>query len=175
MLAAFKTLCDAAQVLKVLHDVGWLHRDVSTGNVLSFNGQGKLLYLDYAQNMATNSGHEVRAGTVNFMACEIEGQRYLFYEKKQATTIAMIKAQTVETPSFEFHFNPYMTSSHCGGLLLGSCFIIWTRKAPNIPVIANALISADSSQEELTLKPALPSYGHHWIWKYFPSAFGRCV
>lgn len=38
--------------LKVLHTHGWVHRDISAGNVLvDTNGQAKLVDLEYASNI----------------------------------------------------------------------------------------------------------------------------
>ncbi|KAH7904218.1 hypothetical protein BJ138DRAFT_1019438, partial [Hygrophoropsis aurantiaca] len=112
MLAVvFSILYDAAQVFKILHNVGWVHRDVSIGNVLYFNGRVKLSDLEYAKKMGTDSGHEVCTGTVNFMACEIEGQRYLFYktdaELKEKYVPAEAAGLDITCPSRpEFSFNP---------------------------------------------------------------------
>ncbi|KAH7917446.1 hypothetical protein BV22DRAFT_979439, partial [Leucogyrophana mollusca] len=76
--AVFQTLCDGAAALQILHDAGWVHRDVSVGNVLRYEGRGKLSDLEYAKKVGSGLGHDVCTGTVNFMACEVEGQRYLF-------------------------------------------------------------------------------------------------
>ncbi|KAI6016909.1 hypothetical protein BKA83DRAFT_4329447 [Pisolithus microcarpus] len=74
----FKTLMDVHEALELLHGVGWVHRDISTGNVLYFGGMGKLADLEYAKHVDSNKSHEVRTGTLEFMASEVEAQRYLF-------------------------------------------------------------------------------------------------
>ncbi|KAI6140067.1 hypothetical protein EDD17DRAFT_1499893 [Pisolithus thermaeus] len=74
----FATLEDARKALQFLHSVGWVHRDVSGGNVLRWDKLGKLADLEYAKHMNSNTSHEVRTGTLDFMACEVEAQKYLF-------------------------------------------------------------------------------------------------
>ncbi|KAI6016804.1 hypothetical protein BKA83DRAFT_1976580 [Pisolithus microcarpus] len=76
----FKTLMDIHKALEFLHSVDWVHRDISSGNVLCWGEMGKLAGLEYAKRMDSNTAHEVRTGTLDFMACEVETQRYLFEE-----------------------------------------------------------------------------------------------
>jgi serine/threonine protein kinase len=47
--------------LTTLHKYGIVHRDISAGNVLEFNGNGKLSDLEYAIKMNDESPHEIRA------------------------------------------------------------------------------------------------------------------
>jgi serine/threonine protein kinase len=79
-----------------MHEYGYVHRDISTGNILLCQGHGKLSDLEYAKEMGTGDGREVRTvcftnsssapciltsvaqGTDYFMAIEIAIQRYLF-------------------------------------------------------------------------------------------------
>ncbi|KAI6154649.1 hypothetical protein BKA82DRAFT_1005590 [Pisolithus tinctorius] len=74
----FQTLQDIHKALEYLHSVGWVHRDVSAANSLRAGEVGKLADLEYAKRMNDTNKHEIRTGTVNFMACEVEGQKYLF-------------------------------------------------------------------------------------------------
>ncbi|KAI5993511.1 hypothetical protein EDD15DRAFT_2576181 [Pisolithus albus] len=74
----FKVLMDIHKALQLLHSIGWVHRDLSTSNVLYWGGMGKLADLDYAKHVDSNKSHEVRTGTPEFMACEVEAQAYLF-------------------------------------------------------------------------------------------------
>ncbi|KAI5993507.1 hypothetical protein EDD15DRAFT_899625 [Pisolithus albus] len=74
----FKVLMDIHKALQLLHSIGWVHRDLSTGNVLYWGGMGKLADLEYAKHMNSKVTHEVRTGTLEFIACEVEGQKYLF-------------------------------------------------------------------------------------------------
>ncbi|KIJ08522.1 hypothetical protein PAXINDRAFT_102537 [Paxillus involutus ATCC 200175] len=41
-------------------------------------GIGKLGDFEYAKNVASNSSHDIRTGTMHFMAAEVEAQSYLF-------------------------------------------------------------------------------------------------
>ncbi|KAF9449336.1 hypothetical protein P691DRAFT_728158 [Macrolepiota fuliginosa MF-IS2] len=71
---SFKALEDALRLaLVILFITGWLHRDVSTGNILVFvDGQtvtGKLSDLEYAKEFGTHSGPTT--GTPYFMALEL--------------------------------------------------------------------------------------------------------
>ncbi|KAI5993508.1 hypothetical protein EDD15DRAFT_899602 [Pisolithus albus] len=74
----FKTLMDIHKALQLLHSIGWVHRALSTGNALHFSGMGKLADLEYAQHMDCSITHEVQTGTLEFMACEVESEEYLF-------------------------------------------------------------------------------------------------
>ncbi|KAI5993487.1 hypothetical protein EDD15DRAFT_896386 [Pisolithus albus] len=74
----FKVLMDIHKALQLLHSIGWVHRDLSTGNVLYWKGTGKLADLEYAKHVNSNKSHEVRTGTLEFMASEVEAQKYLF-------------------------------------------------------------------------------------------------
>ena len=47
-------------VFRFLHGSGWVHRDVSTGNVYLFDGHGVLGDLEYAKKTDDNTQHEVR-------------------------------------------------------------------------------------------------------------------
>lgn len=53
------------QALEVMHNLGYVHRDVSIGNILSYTkGKAKLADLEYAKEInSKSSGRELR--TVN--------------------------------------------------------------------------------------------------------------
>ncbi|KAI5993473.1 hypothetical protein EDD15DRAFT_895236 [Pisolithus albus] len=55
-------------------------RDISTGSVLYWGGMGELADLEYAKHINSSVTHEVRTGTLEFMANEVEAQTYLFYD-----------------------------------------------------------------------------------------------
>ncbi|KAI6111282.1 hypothetical protein F5141DRAFT_1113645 [Pisolithus sp. B1] len=74
----FAMLEDAHKALQFLHSVGWVHHDVSGGNVLRWDKLGKLADLEYTKHMNSNMSHEVQMGTLDFMACEVKAQKYLF-------------------------------------------------------------------------------------------------
>lgn len=73
----FATLEDARKALQFLHSVDGAHRDVGAGDVLRSGKIGKLADLEYAKRVDSNTTHEVRTGTLDFMACELEAQKYL--------------------------------------------------------------------------------------------------
>ncbi|EED78584.1 predicted protein [Postia placenta Mad-698-R] len=78
----FYILINAAGALIALHDVGWVHRDMSIGNLLGFVLNGvlhcKLSDLEYAKRMDDRSGHEIRTGTRSFMSVEVYNLKYRF-------------------------------------------------------------------------------------------------
>lgn len=78
----FATLEDARKALQFLHSVDGAHRDVGAGDVLRSGKIGKLADLEYAKRVDSNTTHEVRTGTLDFMACEVETQKYLFKPAK---------------------------------------------------------------------------------------------
>ncbi|KAI9568135.1 hypothetical protein HD554DRAFT_2022465 [Boletus coccyginus] len=76
-------LSDGLKALYYLHKAGWVHRDFSVGNVIwvldeSGNLVGKLGDFEYAKEVDSSVSHDVRTGTMHFMAVEVESQRYLF-------------------------------------------------------------------------------------------------
>ncbi|KAI5116304.1 hypothetical protein M0805_004645 [Coniferiporia weirii] len=79
----FTVLGDVSEVLEHIHRSGWVHRDISAGNVYLYdNGRGLLRGLlgdlEYAKRTGTDAKHEVRTGTRAFMAIEVESQEYKF-------------------------------------------------------------------------------------------------
>ncbi|KAI0943406.1 hypothetical protein AcW1_002575 [Taiwanofungus camphoratus] len=74
-----KVLSHILHALQLMHRSGWVHRDISTGNILvDKDGNGRLGDLEYAKRMGQPSSHEVRTGTADFIAVEIDSQKYLF-------------------------------------------------------------------------------------------------
>ena len=54
---AFTFLCglsDESTVLEWIHGSGWVHRDISTGNLFLYNGRGLIGDLEYAKRRGTN-------------------------------------------------------------------------------------------------------------------------
>ncbi|KAF8547849.1 hypothetical protein OG21DRAFT_1607222 [Imleria badia] len=78
-------LSDSQKALYYMHRVGWVHRDFSVTNVLwvekDGQGVGKLTDLEYAKRVDSTTSHEVRTGTMHFMAVEVEVQHYAFLPK----------------------------------------------------------------------------------------------
>ena len=47
-------------VFRLFHGSGWVHQDISAGNVYLYGGRGILGDLEFAKNTADNSQHELR-------------------------------------------------------------------------------------------------------------------
>ncbi|KII84431.1 hypothetical protein PLICRDRAFT_365367 [Plicaturopsis crispa FD-325 SS-3] len=79
-----RVLIDSLKGLEALYRLGYLHRDVSTGNILcvrdaSNNLIGKLSDLEYIMAIdSDNPARGVRTGTVDFMAVEVDRMAYIF-------------------------------------------------------------------------------------------------
>jgi serine/threonine protein kinase len=56
--------CTALQLLRKL---GWVHRDVSVGNILSYKGEAKLADLEYAKRVGDGKSHEMRTASRSSM------------------------------------------------------------------------------------------------------------
>ncbi|KAL4074509.1 hypothetical protein V8B97DRAFT_1868896 [Scleroderma yunnanense] len=56
----FETLGDGLQGLRILHSINWVHRDISPGNILRIDDQGKISDLEYVKKMGSEYSHEVR-------------------------------------------------------------------------------------------------------------------
>ncbi|KAF8576249.1 hypothetical protein K439DRAFT_1664701 [Ramaria rubella] len=78
----FQALVDATNGLELMHKHGWVHRDISSGNLLVHEGVGKLTDLEYTKRMSTEGSHsEVRTqyqGTIDYMSLEAAQRTYLF-------------------------------------------------------------------------------------------------
>ncbi|KAJ3531368.1 hypothetical protein NM688_g7587 [Phlebia brevispora] len=73
----FRALGQTCAALKILHEAGWVHRDVSMNNVmLDEAGRARLADLEYAKKMGDDSVPEFRVGTVPFMSSEVHSQTY---------------------------------------------------------------------------------------------------
>ncbi|KAG2132351.1 hypothetical protein DEU56DRAFT_739542 [Suillus clintonianus] len=74
-------LSGALLALHYMHKAGWIHRDFSVGNAIWVGGVGKLGDFEYAKKIDSNTSHDVRTGTMHFMAAEVESQSYLFLSR----------------------------------------------------------------------------------------------
>ncbi|CCM06714.1 uncharacterized protein FIBRA_09004 [Fibroporia radiculosa] len=79
LIPIFSYLSQTALVLQFLHEAGWVHRDLSTGNILIFNGKVKLADFEYAKRLDEQAdAHEIRTGTADFISVEVDRQQYFF-------------------------------------------------------------------------------------------------
>ncbi|KAF8498440.1 hypothetical protein JB92DRAFT_3125288 [Gautieria morchelliformis] len=75
----FLAMRDAATALQLMATYRWVHRDISPGNILVCENVGLLSDLEYMkQESDVTPAHNVRTGTINFMACEVAEEAYLF-------------------------------------------------------------------------------------------------
>ncbi|KII86545.1 hypothetical protein PLICRDRAFT_113885, partial [Plicaturopsis crispa FD-325 SS-3] len=87
-LPALKDRCcvliDSLKALDALYRLGWVHRDISVGNILCVKDSsnkitGKLSDLEYIMALdCDDPAHSVRTGTVDFMASEVDNMAYSF-------------------------------------------------------------------------------------------------
>ncbi|KAF9069419.1 hypothetical protein BDP27DRAFT_1265073, partial [Rhodocollybia butyracea] len=75
---ALSAVEDVVKALYVLHSAGWVHRDISGGNVYSYGTIGLLGDFEYARHHSDEGIHNVRTGTPFFMAAEALAHAYLF-------------------------------------------------------------------------------------------------
>ncbi|KAJ3555477.1 hypothetical protein NM688_g2556 [Phlebia brevispora] len=73
----FKALTDVVFGVIAMHKSGWVHRDLSAGNILVVNGTGKITDLEYATS-EIRQGKPGRTGTASFVALEVDSETYLF-------------------------------------------------------------------------------------------------
>ncbi|KAF8811241.1 hypothetical protein BYT27DRAFT_7336283 [Phlegmacium glaucopus] len=70
---------DVLKALAFLTKKGYVHRDVSPGNIIIYNGRAKLNDLEFAKEYGTVTSNNVRTGTYNFMAVEVETSAYMYH------------------------------------------------------------------------------------------------
>ncbi|KAJ3791689.1 hypothetical protein GGU11DRAFT_86198 [Lentinula aff. detonsa] len=71
-----QALADILIALQCIHSAGWVHRDISGGNLYYYNHGGLIGDLEYAKKVEDQSQHN---GTPHFMASEALSNRYSFY------------------------------------------------------------------------------------------------
>ncbi|GJE97380.1 hypothetical protein PsYK624_135970 [Phanerochaete sordida] len=78
MSQVFNCLADITTGLRALHHAGWVHRDISIGNLLVVGNTGMITDVEYAKRIDDGVSHGIRTGTPYFMAVEVEHGRYKF-------------------------------------------------------------------------------------------------
>ncbi|KAJ3557299.1 hypothetical protein NM688_g1547 [Phlebia brevispora] len=78
LVIIFSAFAQAVTALHLMHIAGWVHRDVSSGNILlAEDGAARLVDLEYTHKV-NDADDEFRVGTPKYMAIEVHVQRYLF-------------------------------------------------------------------------------------------------
>ncbi|KAI0699998.1 hypothetical protein BC835DRAFT_1329496 [Cytidiella melzeri] len=68
--------------LSLIHACGWVHRDISSGNILIVDGIVKIADLEYAKRMSDSSSNSSRSGTATFMSIEADYHAHKFRLKE---------------------------------------------------------------------------------------------
>ncbi|KAJ4475063.1 hypothetical protein J3R30DRAFT_641182 [Lentinula aciculospora] len=79
LLNVYITLTSILTALYIIHRSGWVHRDISCGNVYFYDKddpRGILGDLEYARRCESTEAHQLRTGTLDFMASEVILQRW---------------------------------------------------------------------------------------------------
>ncbi|KAJ3780163.1 hypothetical protein GGU10DRAFT_279798 [Lentinula aff. detonsa] len=79
LLNVYIILNDLLTALHIIHRSGWVHRDISCGNVYSYDKdhpRGILGDLEYARRCDATEIHQLRTGTLDFMASEVISQSW---------------------------------------------------------------------------------------------------
>ncbi|KAF8811221.1 hypothetical protein BYT27DRAFT_7252939 [Phlegmacium glaucopus] len=70
---------DVLKALAFLTKKGYVHRDVSPGNIIIYNGRAKLNDLEFAKEYGSGTSKEVRTGIYDFMSVEVEDLWHMFH------------------------------------------------------------------------------------------------
>ncbi|KAJ3760773.1 hypothetical protein EV360DRAFT_39112 [Lentinula raphanica] len=81
----FHAIADVVKALWIIHKAGWVHRDISGGNVYWYQKEqvGLIGDFEYARVITGGAHHDVRTGTPFFMAAETLAQKYQFKKEDQ--------------------------------------------------------------------------------------------
>ncbi|KAJ3763345.1 hypothetical protein EV360DRAFT_33772, partial [Lentinula raphanica] len=81
----FHAIADVVKALWILHKAGWVHRDISGGNLYWYEEErvGLIGDFEYARVIKGDGHHDVRTGTPFFMAAETLAQKYLFKKTEE--------------------------------------------------------------------------------------------
>ncbi|TFK45769.1 hypothetical protein OE88DRAFT_1096107 [Heliocybe sulcata] len=86
LATVLKTMMNCLTAVQLMYCIGWIHRDVSAGNLLWYGAgeRGILSDLEYAKEFIPHgSGHpDPKTGTVSFMAVEIASELHIFVPQR---------------------------------------------------------------------------------------------
>ncbi|KAF7790445.1 hypothetical protein EIP86_001400 [Pleurotus ostreatoroseus] len=82
LVTIFRILAQIAwgAYIVVIFRSGWIHHDISLGNILLVKDRAMLVDMEYATKISQGTDH--RIGTPGFMAVEVDRQEYLFLPTK---------------------------------------------------------------------------------------------
>ncbi|KAJ3556307.1 hypothetical protein NM688_g2099 [Phlebia brevispora] len=100
--AAFSALADAVQGLFAMHKSGWVHRDLSTGNILIVGGVGKISDLEYATDDDVEKIVGETKGTAYFRATEVDSGFYMALPERKREKRALPSMHDIATGRLTF-------------------------------------------------------------------------
>ncbi|KAL5479078.1 hypothetical protein ACEPAI_2366 [Sanghuangporus weigelae] len=109
---AFTVLKDGTKVMKWIHGCGWVHRDISAGNLYLYNGRGLIGDFEYAKRRNTDISKELPTGTPDFTSVEAVRRAYDHLPDNDDVLLARLSSwaglsvkEIVEKLSFPFFHN----------------------------------------------------------------------
>lgn len=76
------SLREVCVAVEYMHTIGWVHRDISAGNVLLVGDDGVISDLEYAVKLDSSAPRpNARTGTPFFMACEVGANKYQCFNR----------------------------------------------------------------------------------------------
>ncbi|KAI0088535.1 hypothetical protein BDY19DRAFT_906557 [Irpex rosettiformis] len=77
---------------------GWVHRDISIGNIMYHrkSDKWKLSDVEFAKRLDVESAHEIRTGTANFMALEVDNGMYLYSSGSRKPRVSENQRQSIQ-------------------------------------------------------------------------------
>jgi Fungal protein kinase len=104
-----------------MHKLNYTQRNISTGNILFVNGATKLADLEFAKEISILTTHEVKTvrrsilstayldvlkrGSNEFMALEVQSQRYVYWNKGMASSVVNLLAKPSKRLHITFKYN----------------------------------------------------------------------
>ncbi|KAI0924857.1 hypothetical protein AcV7_007226 [Taiwanofungus camphoratus] len=86
LATVFQLIAQVIRGLRFLHRNKWVHRDISVGNILVDKASNvRLGDLEYLKRMDQDGAHDIRTGTADFIAIEIDGRTYKFMSEQDDT------------------------------------------------------------------------------------------
>ncbi|KAL5479069.1 hypothetical protein ACEPAI_2357 [Sanghuangporus weigelae] len=100
----FLILRDCTKVLRWMHESGWVHRDISAGNLFFYDGRGLIGDLEYAKLKGSFATHSMRTGNAYFIANEVLAGAYLYKSNTESSNSdSDQEGGATEPPSFFFN------------------------------------------------------------------------